>query len=122
MMETVKMTCIVCPRGCDISVEIENGEVLSVTGNACARGLDYAQNEAVNPVRTLTSSVAVVNGVHPRVSVKTEREIPKGKMMECAKALKGVVVEAPVKIGDVILENVVGTDINIVATINIEKK
>ncbi len=121
-METVKMTCIVCPKGCDITVEMENGEVLGVTGNACARGLDYAKNEAMNPVRTLTSTVAVVNGVHPRVSVKTEREIPKGKMMECAKALKGVAVEAPVKIGDVILTDVVGTGVNIIATINIEKK
>lgn len=121
-METVKMTCIVCPRGCDITVEIENGEVLNISGNACDRGLEYARNEAVNPVRTLTSTVAVINGVHPRVSVKTEKEIPKGKMMECAKALKGVVVEAPVKIGDVVLEDVVGTGVNIVATINIEKK
>ena len=115
------MICIICPKGCEITAEIENGKVVNVCGNTCARGLTYAQKEIEDPVRTLTSSVAVVNGVHPRVSVKTEREIPKGKMMECARALKGAAVEAPVRIGDVILENVADTGVNIVATIHIDK-
>ena len=121
-MENVEMTCIVCPRGCAITAEVEDGEVIDVYGNGCMKGMIYAQREAVNPVRTLTSTVAVINGVHPRVSVKTEREIPKDKMMECAQALKGVEVEAPVEIGDVILENVGGTRINIVATMHVERK
>lgn len=121
-MENVEMTCIVCPRGCAITAEVEDGEVIDVYGNGCMKGMIYAQREAVNPVRTLTSTVAVINGVHPRVSVKTEREIPKDKMMECAQALKGVEVEAPVEIGDVILENVGGTRINIVATMHVDRK
>lgn len=121
-MEKVSMTCIICPKGCELTVEVENSKVVQVSGNTCARGVVYAQNEVENPIRTLTSSVAVVNGVHPRVSVKTDREIPKGKMMECARALKGVEVDAPVRIGDVLIENVVGTGANIVATIHIEKK
>lgn len=121
-MKKVNMTCIICPKGCELTAQIENGKVIEVYGNTCARGLTYAQNEIENPIRTLTSSVAVANGVHPRVSVKTDREIPKGKMMECARALKGVEVEAPVRIGDVLIENVAGTKANIVATINIDKK
>lgn len=121
-MEKVNMTCIICPKGCGLTVEVENGKVVEVSGNTCARGVTYAQNEIENPIRTLTSSVAVRNGVHPRVSVKTDREIPKGKMMECARALKGVEVEAPVRIGDVLIENVVGTGSNIVATIHIDRK
>ena len=121
-MENVEMTCIVCPRGCAITAEVEDGEVIDVYGNGCMKGMIYAQREAVNPVRTLTSTVAVINGVHPRVSVKTEREIPKDKMMECAQALKGVEVEAPVEIGDVILENVGGTRINIVATMHVDRR
>ena len=121
-MEKVNMICIICPKGCELTAEIANGKVAAVHGNTCARGLTYAQNEIENPIRTLTSSVAVKHGVHPRVSVKTDREIPKGKMMECARALKGMEVEAPVRIGDVLIENVADTGSNIIATIHIEKK
>lgn len=121
-MEKVNMTCIICPKGCEITAEVENGKVINVYGNTCARGITYAQKEIEDPVRTLTSTVAVMNGVHPRVSVKTQREIPKGKMMECAQALKDVKVEAPIKIGDVILTNVVETGINIIATVSIDRK
>lgn len=121
-MEMIEMTCIICPNGCALKVQAEDGEVLDVAGNACMRGYAYAQTEVLNPTRMLTSTVEVKGGVLPRVSVKTEKEIPKGKLMECARLLKGVSVEAPVHIGDVVVSNIADTGIDIVATVNVPEK
>ena len=116
------MTCIICPNGCQLEVELAGDEVISVSGNRCLRGMVYAEKEAVNPTRTVTTTVAVTGGVLPRASVKTERDIPKDKMRECVSALKDLNVAAPVHIGDVVAENVAGTRINVIATVNVNKK
>lgn len=121
-MEMRKITCIICPNGCALQVKVEDEEVLDVSGNACMRGYAYAQNEVQNPTRMLTSTVEVEGGSAPRVSVKTEKEIPKGKLMECARELKGVKVKAPVHIGDKLVKNISQTGIDIVATVNVPKK
>lgn len=121
-MERRKMTCIVCPNGCELEVSVDDGEVMDVFGNKCMRGYIYAQNEVENPVRTFTSTVEVTDADRERVSVKTERDIPKAKIMECAAALKGVKVKAPVEIGDVIVNNIAGTGVNIVSTVKVHKK
>ena len=116
-MERINLTCIRCPRGCALTVELEGKEVLSVAGNACKRGETYARNEAVNPVRVVTSVVPVDGSATQRmVSVKTAGDIPKGKIFDCVKALKGVRATAPVHIGDVILANVADTGVDIIAT------
>lgn len=115
-MEKINLICINCPLGCPLTVEVENGEVVSVTGNTCPRGVTYAQKEITNPTRIVTSTVMVEGGKSPMVSVKTKEDIPKGKIFDVVKALKGVVVKAPVKIGDVIVPNVAGTGVDIVAT------
>lgn len=121
-METKKMTCIVCPNGCGLEVEVEDDEVIRVTGNLCLKGMIYAEKEVLSPTRVMTSTVEVKGGTRPRASVKTERDIPKDKVMECARLLKGICVEAPVSIGDVIVENIAGTGVNITATVNVNKK
>lgn len=121
-MEVKHITCIVCPNGCSMEAEVEDDEVLRVTGNLCLKGMVYAEKEVTNPTRVVTSTVAVEGGVLPRVSVKTKKDIPKDKMMECARELKHVTVKAPVHIGDVIAENIAGTGVNIVATVNVNKK
>lgn len=121
-METIEMTCIICPNGCALNVQTEDGEILDVMGNSCMRGYAYAQAEVQNPTRMLTSTVEVTGGELPRVSVKTQKEIPKGKLMECARQLKGVTAEAPVNIGDVVIHNIAETGIDIVATVNVPKK
>lgn len=119
-MEQKNLTCIGCPLGCQLTVELENGEVISVTGNTCKRGDDYARKEVTSPTRIVTSTVKVTGGNVPTVSVKTKSDIPKGKIFDCAKALKEVIVQAPIAIGDVVLEDVAGTGVDIVATKGVE--
>ncbi|MBQ7116247.1 MAG: DUF1667 domain-containing protein [Clostridia bacterium] len=110
------LICVACPLGCPIDVEIENGEVVSVTGNTCKRGDAYARTEITNPMRSLTTSVKIEGGVHPVVPVKSASPVPKGKMFDCMEEINKAVVKAPVKIGDVIIENICGLGVDIVAT------
>ena len=120
-MRDQKLTCIGCPLGCSISVSLsDNGEVSEITGNTCKKGEEYARKEVTNPSRVVTSIVKINNGDVNMVSVKTAEDIPKGKIFDCVKALKGIEVSAPVHIGDVILKNVADTGVDIVATKNVE--
>ena len=115
-MSTRELTCIGCPLGCAITVTMDGSTVTAVTGNTCPRGEAYARKECTNPTRIVTSTVRVKGGHLPVVSVKTASDIPKGKIGECVKALKDICVEAPVHIGDIILENAADTGVNIIAT------
>lgn len=115
-MEKRELICIGCPLGCPITVEMNGAEVVSVTGQTCKRGEDYARKEVTNPTRIVTSTVMVEGGHLDMVSVKTENDIPKGKIFDCVKALKGIRVKAPVHIGDIIVKDVAGTGVNIIAT------
>ena len=103
-----------------LTVELKNGEVISVAGNTCKRGDDYARKEVISPTRIVTSTVKVSGGNAPTVSVKTKSDIPKDKIFDCAKALKEVEVKAPIAIGDVILADVAGTGVDVVATKGVE--
>ncbi|MBR5225906.1 MAG: DUF1667 domain-containing protein [Clostridia bacterium] len=118
-MKTVNLICIGCPLGCPLTVEMEGNEVKSVSGNTCPRGDAYAKKELTNPTRIVTSTVRVSGGKLAMVSVKTQSDIPKDKIFECVKAPKDVDMVAPVKIGDVVLENVAGTGVNVIATKNV---
>ena len=120
-MEIKKLTCINCPVGCSLKVEMDGENVICVSGNTCRRGEIYARKEVTNPTRIVTSTVKDVNGTSGTVSVKTKEDIPKEKIFVCVQALRGIEVQAPVHIGDVILENVAGTGVDIVATRNVEK-
>lgn len=125
-MSTKELTCIGCPMGCQLVVDFDDNkhEVLSVSGNNCKIGERYAHKELTNPTRIVTSSIQVENGNMAMVSVKTESDIPKGKIFEIMKEIHSTRVIAPVKIGDILIKNVAGTGVNIVATRNItvEKK
>ena len=90
------LTCIRCPMGCAIHVEMENGQVVSVTGNTCPRGAEYAKSEATAPVRTVTSTVRALGGVRPVVAVKTVPDVPKGKIFAVMDAVQSAEVKAPV--------------------------
>lgn len=109
-----KLTCIVCPLGCAITVQMEGKSIIDITGNTCPRGKVYAENECTNPKRTVTSTVKCANG--GLISVKTDKTIPKEKMAECMMRINKAVAKLPVAIGDVIIEDVFGC--NIVATQN----
>lgn len=116
----MEMTCIVCPMGCRMTAEEVNGEI-KVTGNTCKRGEVYAKQEMTNPVRTLTSLVMVEGASTPLSPVKTAGPIPKALIESALSELKRAKVPAPVKIGDVIIENIAGTGIALVATANRER-
>lgn len=115
-MERKELICIGCPLGCNLTVEMDGGQVVSVSGNTCKRGDDYARKELTDPRRIVASTVPVAGGNLPVVSVKTASDIPKGKIRECLCALKGVTLTAPVQIGDVIVENVADTGVDVIAT------
>ena len=112
-----KLVCIICPRGCALTADITDTGV-TVTGNACTKGAEYAINECTNPVRTVTATVRVANRYNTMVSVKTAAPVPKGKMMEVMAALRKTQVEAPVAIGDVVIKDICGTSIVITKAVN----
>lgn len=120
-MEVKNLTCINCPMGCALTVEMNEGDIVSVSGNTCNRGDTYARKELTDPTRIVTSTVRVIGGNSDTVSVKTKDDIPKGKIFECIRALKDVRIQAPVHIGDVVVSNAADTGIDIVATSNVGK-
>ena len=109
-----ELVCIVCPKGCRLHVDEENG--FAVTGNSCPRGAAYGKNEIQNPTRVLTSTVRLKGGVYRRCPVKTEKAVPKGKLLDIMKELNRVEVSSPVSIGQVVLTNAAGTGVNVVVT------
>ena len=108
--------CINCPRGCRLKVDV-NGENITVTGYKCKRGLDYAKQEAIHPVRTLTSTVLVEGNARP-LPVKTSKPIPKELLFEAMKQISAVRIKPPVKIGDAIIKDILNTGADIIATDN----
>lgn len=119
--DRTKMICIVCPLGCELEVEVdsESGEVIEIKGSRCAKGREYAIREITDPRRILMTIVKVRGGHLPVVSVKTAQPIPKDMMLGAVRAISRMVVEAPVKIGDIIVGNLLGTGISVVATNNV---
>ena len=111
------LTCIVCPKGCQLKVELEGKKVISVTGHTCKRGLVYAETECTAPMRTLTTTAAVEGG--GVVPVKTDRTIPKELLFEAMKAVNAARVPADAKLGYVVIEDLLGTGANIVTTRNV---
>lgn len=118
-MEKRELICIGCPLGCNLTVTMDNGQVTDVTGNTCKRGDIYARKEVTKPTRIVTSTVKVSGGIAPMVSVKTQSDIPKEKISDCVAALKNVIARAPVSIGDILVSDVAGTGVDIVATKNV---
>lgn len=116
MAEEKKLVCIVCPVGCSLKVRLEDGRVISVEGNRCKRGPGYAEKEIQSPVRTVCSTVRVKRGFFPVCPVKTDKEIPKELILECMKQINGVTVTAPVKAGQVLIDNILNTGSSIIAT------
>ncbi len=116
MMEHKQLTCIVCPVGCQMTVTMDGDRIMSITGNTCKRGESYARIEMTDPRRTLTTTVRVRGGGRPVVAVKSREAIPKDMMMACMRALDTVCTDAPVHIGAVIVKDILGTGVDIIAT------
>ena len=112
------MTCIVCPMGCQLHVELDGDKVVSVSGNTCPRGKQYAIDECTHPMRTITSTARTENG--EVIPVKTNRTIPKELMFECMKEINRAAVKLPARVGDVVIENVLGTGADVIVTANMD--
>lgn len=120
-MSKKSLTCIACPVGCQLEVTID-GDNITVTGNTCNRGPEYAINELTNPTRVLTSTVAIKDGFLNRVPVNTNKEIPKGLLFEAMKIINKTVVQAPIKVKDVIIKDILGTGADVVASRSMNKR
>ncbi|MFW9781217.1 MAG: DUF1667 domain-containing protein [Candidatus Heimdallarchaeota archaeon] len=107
--------CIVCPTGCLVHVENVSGELV-IEGHSCKRGEEYAREEYIAPKRILTTTIRVENGFLPLLPVRSDFPIPKEKLQDTLKEIAKTVVKAPIKMGDVLLEKVIGLDVNIIAS------
>lgn len=122
-MKSRRVVCVLCPLGCKIRIELdEKGNILSIKGNRCPRGEGYAKDEMKNPKRVVTTSVRVLDGELPLASVKTNGPIPKKYIFDLMEILKKIELKAPVKVGDVVVRNVFGTNVNVVITRSVEKR
>lgn len=113
-----KLICISCPIGCHLSVDTEN---MIVTGNNCKRGETYGINEIKNPVRIVTTTVKIEGGTHSVLPVKTKSPIPKELNFKCIEILNNITLKAPVKMGDVVIENILNTGVDIVTSREMKK-
>jgi len=122
MIATKNLTCIVCPIGCQLEIELdENGKPVSVSGNTCKRGKDYAVNEFTDPRRTLTTTVKICGSAADKfLPVRTSSPIPKPKMFEAMSTANALCAKAPVKVGDVICKDFIEAGIDLIACKNID--
>ena len=112
------MTCIICPKGCAIAIELsDDGSIKQIQGNQCKRGARYAEEECTNPKRTITTTLRCDDG--QMIAVKTDKAIPKDKMFDAMKIINQTVVKLPVSIGDILIKDVFGS--NVIATQNRNK-
>lgn len=111
----MNLTCIVCPRGCNIDVKEENGQIIDISGYNCLRGKKFAETEFYNPERMVTTVVSLDGGEYPCLPVISDGQVPKKVLKSCIHLLQKTEVKAPIKMGDIIEENILGTGINIIA-------
>jgi CxxC motif-containing protein len=123
-MRKKELICVVCPNGCRLEATFEKGreiQLKAIDGELCKKGLKWAEQELINPMRTITSSILVGGGELPLVSVRTDSPIPLADIFEVMKVIKSARVEAPVKIGETLIKNPAGIRCNIIATRNVNE-
>ena len=114
-MNSHTVTCVICPVGCEITVDYEGTNVIEVKGNKCKRGYDYASAEVVNPVRILTTTVKLKGLGHARLAVRSSKPVPKTMLMQCMEEINKVTLTVPAKMGDIIIPDILGTGADIIA-------
>ncbi len=117
---TKDYTCIACPQSCTLTVTEENEEI-TVTGNKCKRGAEYGRNEHVAPKRMITTTVALKNGTVRALPVISSDSVPKEKLFSCLEYLYGLEIEAPVTLHDIIVDDILGTGVSILAARDVER-
>jgi len=120
--ERRRVTCIVCPLGCEATVTIQDGRMIKVENLECPRGEDYVLKEIEAPTRDFFTTVRVRGAGVPVCPVRATQPVPKEKLLDCSKELAKIVVDAPIKIGDVIVENLLGLGVDIITTRNLEQR
>ena len=116
-----EVICIVCPKGCHLQVtQNEQTGEYDVKGATCERGIEYGINEVTNPVRVLTSTVKIAGSNLVRCPVRTDGSVPKAKIFDCMDEINNVQLQAPVQVGDVVIKDIAGTGIDLIATRSIE--
>lgn len=121
MIETNELICVACPKGCTLQIKHEGNDVVEVIGAGCKRGKDYAICELQDPRRMVASTVRVIGGLHPLVPVYTDKGFPKPLIPQLARELRKVEIAAPVKINQVVLENALGTGVDIITSRDMPK-
>lgn len=117
-----EITCITCPKGCEIFVDIENNDIVDIREYGCLKGKEYAIQEIKSPVRNIATSVLVLNGEMPLVSVRLDKALSKELIFEVMKKIKEIKVTAPIYIGEVLIENICNSGVNVIATRNVSEK
>ena len=121
MKETIEMICITCPLGCPLTIE-KDGDQIEVSGNTCPRGKQYAINELTDPKRMITTTVVIHDAIHHQLPVITSKPISKSLIFDVMKELKQVEVSAPIAINDVIVENILDSGVDIIASRSMQLK
>jgi|SRR6056297_22144 len=122
MLEKQTITCVACPKGCEVTVEHDGDEIINIMGNACPQGADYAKEEIVAKTRILPTTVRVKNGALPLCPVKTTKQIPLELMDQAMNEIGKKEIEAPLKMGQIVIENLLDTGADVVATRDLPKK
>ena len=115
-MDKKEIVCIACPVGCHLEITQDNTNNFIVIGAGCKRGEIYGVKELTNPTRLLTSTVRIKGGLNPVIPIRTDKEIPKEMIFECMRIINKIELEAPVKIGEIIIENILGLGVNVIAS------
>lgn len=116
-----ELTCIGCPMGCTVAVELEDGKISNIMGYTCPRGKEYAEKELTQPERTVTSTIPVEGGELRMVPVRTVRDIPKDKIFDAMAQIRQTSLSAPVRAGEAVISDIAGTGIDLIATRKVDR-
>jgi CxxC motif-containing protein len=111
----MEIICVACPHGCRLEATRKDGEIL-ISNAGCKRGQEYAINEITDPRRMVATTVRIQQGIHPLLPVYTSEPFPKGRVTELLREIRKVEITAPIKMGQVVLENALGTGIDVIAS------
>lgn len=117
-----ELDCIVCPMSCHLEIKLENEEVISVEGNTCPRGKAFAMSELSCPMRMITTTIRVHDGLHPLLPVISSQNIPKSKIFDIMKVCKTLEVKAPIQVGDILVKNIADSGADLVASRSMEMR
>jgi CxxC motif-containing protein len=120
--ENKHFTCVICPIGCEIDVQLEDGNVVSTEGNKCAKSEEFVLQELKEPMRILTTTIRIRGAKWAMLPVRTDEPIPKRLLFKVIEELANIEMQAPVKVSDVIIGDIAGTGANIVATRNMKRE